>query len=101
MSEQTGTRSGQPDDLDKGSDNGAATTRRDTPRAMDNDPGAAPSRERQVERQAEQESALQRWETEGGAEESMEEGMEEGAEDRMDGNEVAEIRRTDISEHSG
>jgi hypothetical protein len=31
----------------------------------------------------------------------MEEGIEEGAEDRTDGNEVAEIGRTDTGEHAG
>jgi hypothetical protein len=97
MGEQTGKSSGQANDLDRGSDKDsdkdAASTRRETPRAIDNDPGADASREHQVE----QEGALQRWETEGGAED----GREEGAEDRTDGHEVAEIRRTYTGEHAG
>ena len=101
MSEHTGMSPGQADDLDKGCDNDsdkdAASARRDTPRAIDNDPGADTSRERQVE----QESAVQRWETEGGAEEGMEEGIGEGEEDWTDGNKVAEIRRTDTGEQDG
>jgi hypothetical protein len=93
MSERTEMSPGQADDLDKGSDKDndkdLASTRRDTPRAIDKDSGADPSRERQAERQAEQENALQQWETEG------------GAEDRTDGNEVAEVRRTDTGEQDG
>ena len=62
-------------------------------RATDEDPGADPSRERQAKRQAEQESALQQWETEGGADDS--------AEDRTDGNEAADIGRTDTRRPEG
>ena len=62
-SEHTEMSLGQVGDRDKDSDKDAASTRRDTPEAIDNDPATAPSR------QAEQESALQQWETEGGAEE--------------------------------
>jgi len=101
MSELTVMSPRQADEVDMGSDKDSdkdvASTRRDTPRAIDNDPGADASRERQVE----QEGALQRWETEGGAEQGIEEGIEEGAEDRTDGNEVAEIGGTDTGEHDG
>jgi hypothetical protein len=78
MSEHTGRSPDQADGPDTDSDK---------------DPGADPGRQRQAERQAEQESALQQWETEGGA--------DTGAEDRTDGNEVAEIGRTDTREHDG
>jgi hypothetical protein len=90
MSEHTERSPSQAGDRDKDSDTDTASTRRDTRRAIDNDPGADPSRaERQVERQAEQDSALQRWETEG------------GADDRTDGNEAADIGRTDTGAREG
>ncbi len=70
MSEQTERSPRQVGDRDKDSDKDLASTRRATPRAIDNDPGTASSRQRQ----AEQESALQQWETEGGAEEDADTG---------------------------
>ena len=70
MSEQTETSPRQVGDRDKDSDKDLASTRRARPRAIDNDPGTASSRQRQ----AEQESALQQWETKGGAEEDVDTG---------------------------
>jgi hypothetical protein len=82
MSEHTEMGPGQASDRDKDSDKDAASTRRDGPRAIDNDPGADLSRERQ----AEQDSALQQWETEGGA--------DDGTEVKAEGNEAADPGRT-------
>jgi hypothetical protein len=70
MSEQTGRSPRQVGDRDKDSDKDLASTRRDTPPAIDNDSDTALSRQCQVE----QESALERWETEGGAEEGADTG---------------------------